>query len=327
MNNTTLKKISEVLGISISTASRALKNHPDISEKTKAKVIELAQTLDYEPNANAIHLRTNNNRLLGIVVPSISNFFYDAFIGAIEEEARQKGYSVMILQSGDNPEVEANNLKLLRQNRVCGVFACITPTTTQMQPFEKITAMQIPVVFFDKVPDYANCIRISIADAEAASMAATALNEAGIKKVLAIFGNPAMSITKKRMQAFTNTIQFPKSCNLLYAHSFNEAYTLTKTHCSHKALPEAVFCMSDEILMGTMKAILELGLQIPKQIKVIALSNGFFPQLYYPNITYIETSGYQLGKLSYHKMMDCINGDRTSTELTVPCSLIKGGSL
>jgi LacI family transcriptional regulator len=98
MNTTTLKKISEVLGISISTTSRALKKHPDISEKTKAKVIELAETLDYEPNANAIHLRTNNNRLLGIVAPSISNFFYDAFIAAIEEEARQQAYSVMILQ-------------------------------------------------------------------------------------------------------------------------------------------------------------------------------------------------------------------------------------
>jgi LacI family transcriptional regulator len=68
-------------------------------------------------------------------------------------------------------------------------------------------------------------------------------------------------------------------------------------------------------------------LQIPKQIKVIALSNGFFPQLYYPIITYVETSGNQLGKLSFHKMMAFINDDRTSTELTVPCSIINGGSL
>jgi LacI family transcriptional regulator len=75
MNNTTLKKISEALGISISTVSRALKNHPDISEKTKQRVTELAYALDYEPNANAVHLRTSKSNLFGILVPSISNFF------------------------------------------------------------------------------------------------------------------------------------------------------------------------------------------------------------------------------------------------------------
>ena len=75
MNNTTLKKISEVLGLSISTISRALKNHPDISERTKQRVTELANALDYEPNANAIHLRTSKSNLFGLIVPTISNFF------------------------------------------------------------------------------------------------------------------------------------------------------------------------------------------------------------------------------------------------------------
>lgn len=327
MTNTTLKKISEVLGVSISTVSRALKNHPDISEKTKAKVIELAQTLDYEPNANAIHLRTNNSNLFGLVVPTISNYFYDAFIAAIEEDSRQQGYSLIILQSGDDPVIEANNLKICRQNRVSGVFACITPATKDMQPFQKIFAMGIPVVFFDKVPDLANCHRVCVADTAAAALAANALNNTAVKHVLAIFGNPTMSISKKRLQAFSGALQPETQCTIGYAYNSEEAIEITAKHLTASKKPDAVFCMSDEILTGAMKAIQIAAWLIPKQIKVIAISNGFFPNLYHPTITYVETSGYRLGKLAFSKMMTCLSGDTNTAELSLPCTLVEGGSL
>jgi LacI family transcriptional regulator len=99
MQQSTLKKLSEVLGISISTVSRALKDHPDISENTKTKVKELATAMEYEPNNYAVQLRTRQSNVLGIMVPTIDNFFYDSFIAAVEEDARVFGYSVMIMQS------------------------------------------------------------------------------------------------------------------------------------------------------------------------------------------------------------------------------------
>jgi len=136
--NTTLKKISDKLQISISTVSRALKNHPDISEHTKQKVKELAELMDYEPNSYAISLRTNNSKVFCIMVPQISNLFYHSFIGAVEEEARLHGYSLMILQSGNDPEIEIANLKLCRQNRVAGIFVSISNSTTDIQPFLKM---------------------------------------------------------------------------------------------------------------------------------------------------------------------------------------------
>lgn len=77
-SKTTLKKISENLSISVSTVSRALKNHPDISENTRRKVKELAALLEYEPNNFAINLRTNTSRVFGLIVPAISNTFYDS---------------------------------------------------------------------------------------------------------------------------------------------------------------------------------------------------------------------------------------------------------
>ena len=96
MMNTTLKLLAQQLQLSISTVSRALKDHPDISTATKEKVHALANSLDYEPNAYAIQLRTQSSKIFGVIVPAIANLFYDSFIAAIEEESRKNGYALFI---------------------------------------------------------------------------------------------------------------------------------------------------------------------------------------------------------------------------------------
>lgn len=328
-HDTTLKKISQILDISISTVSRALKNHPDISEKTKQKVIELANALEYEPNTYAINLRTNKSKIFGLIVPNVSYYFYDTFIASIEEECRKNGYSLMILQSGDNIETEIENIKICRHNRVSGVFACITPNTTDIQPFLKLEESDIPIIFFDKVPLNETCNKICTADAQAAKTAAELIIQKKKKKVMAIFGNKKLSITQKRLPAFTEVLQNTNTTEfeIDFALSFEEAYTKAMKYLSSKNKPDTFFCMSDEILAGVMKAIQETQLKIPQDIAVIAISNGIIPKLYYPEITYVETSGYKLGKLAFTRMLACIAGSTFIQELTIESVLVEGGSI
>lgn len=328
MTNTTLKKISEILGLSISTISRALKDHPDISAKTKQLVVELATTLDYEPNVNAINLRTSNSKLFGLIVPSIANQFYNSFVASVEEECRRNGYSLMILQSGDDPSIELTNLKLCRQNRITGLFVCISPETINIEPFLKLKEIEVPVIFFDKVPDNNACNKVCVADSLSATMAATAISNKKSKKVLALFGNPNLSITKKRLAAFTETINSKagKTKHITaHATSSAEAEALTLTHLKEK--PDTIFCMSDEILTGVMKAIQRNELKVPGDISVITISNGEIPRLYFPEITYVETSGMKLGKLAFSSMMACLAGSTFIQELTIESLLVEGGSL
>lgn len=314
-----------MLGISISTVSRALKDHPDISDKTKQRVTELALALDYEPNANAINLRSSKNNLFGLIVPTISNFFYDSFIAAVEEECRRNNYSMMILQSGDDPVVEQENIKLCRQNRIGGLFACITSQTSNFEPFFKLHNIDVPVIFFDKVPDDSRANRVCVADAASATIAANTILEKKKKKVLALFGNQNLSITKKRLEAFQKTTG--KKTKLIIEHVNNAEEAQQATSLALKDNPDTIFCMSDEILTGSMKAIQQAGLSIPGDIAVIAISNGFIPKLYFPEITYVETSGYKLGKLAFSSMMACLGGSTFLQELTIECLLVEGGSI
>jgi LacI family transcriptional regulator len=326
----TLKKLSNMLNLSISTISRALKDHPDISKETRLKVKELASVLEYEPNAYAIHLRTNNSKEFGIIVPAISNYFYHSFISSLEEEARYYGYSVIILQSGDDPIIEQENFKKCKQNRISGVFVALTSQTTDIQPFLKLESQQIPVIFFDKVPDMDACNKVCVADDLAASLAAEALLLKKKKAVVAIFGNKNLSITKRRLKSFETTFQkYNADTEIEVHHADNpeQAFEITEQAFSQLKKHDAVFCMSDEILVGTMKAAQKLKLKIPDEVGIITISDGFMPKLYYPEIHYTETSGYKLGKMAFSRMMACIAGNTLAQELIIDSKLIEGGSL
>lgn len=326
----TLKKLAAMLNLSVSTVSRALKDHPDISLETRIKVKELAQVLEYEPNAYAIHLRTNNSKEFGIIVPAISNYFYHAFISSVEEEARHYGYSVIILQSNDDPEVEQENLKKCKQNRVSGIFVSITSKTENIQGFLKLENQNIPVVFFDKVPAFEACNKVCVADGLAAGMAAEALLLKKKQLILSIFGNQNLSITKRRFKSYTDTFTKYDSnaeIRIHYANNTEEAFDITTAAFAQKEKPDAVFCMSDEILVGTMKAAQKLHLNIPDEVGIIAISDGFMPKLYYPEISYTETSGHKLGKMAFDRMIVCIAGSTFAQELSIDSKLIEGGSL
>lgn len=329
MENITLKRIAEVLGLSISTVSRALKNHPDISDATKKRVNEIANFLDYEPNINAINLRAKSNRVLGLLVPAISGFFYASFIAAVEEECRLNNYRLMILQSGNDEEIETRNLSICRQNRVTGLFACLSTNTINMAPFDKFEESDIPLIFFDKVPDARKYHKVCVADMDAAKMAAELLINKRKKKILSLFGNKSLSITRHRLQAYNEVMHREMNVESYIEHcnSTQEAMYITKEYFSKKEKPDSVFCMSDEILIGAMKSLNEMEIKIPENAGIICLSDGFMPFIYTPEISYIETSGYKLGKLAFTRMLNYLDGKTEPVELYINAALVNGGSL
>lgn len=330
MQQSTLKKLSEVLGISISTVSRALKDHPDISDNTKKRVKELAEALEYEPNTYAVQLRTRQSNVLGIMVPTIDNFFYDSFIAAVEEEARLHGYSVMIMQSRDKVQTETSNLHLFRKNMIMGLFVSVSIETEDMSPFRKLEEMKIPVVFFDRVADVEGSHKVCLADKEAAKIAAETIIEKKKKNVLALFGHPHLSITKIRCTSFKETFAryAPETkIKIDYPEGIAESKRVALDALKDADRPDVIFCMGDLILIGVMSAIHKLKLKVPGDISVISISNGLIPTMYDPKITYVETSGYKLGKLSFAQMLSCLRNESTPEEVMVESLLVEGGSI
>lgn len=325
----TLKKISAQLNLSISTVSRALKNHPDISENTKRKVKELAALMEYEPNSYAVNLRTNKSRVLGLIVPDISNMFNDSFIAAAETDARKSGYSLMILQSGNDPQQEAENLKLCKHYRVDGILISQSAESYSTELVAKYQDAGMPVIFFDRVPETGNFDTVCMADEEAATIAAHTIITYKKKNILALFGNPELSITKKRRDAFLKILEKEKDINTSVRYCFDseEAKQQTTRSIHSSPLPDHIFCMSDEILIGVMKTLNHTSLKIPEDISILAISNGFIPGLFRPEVSYIETSGYELGRLAMKRMLENIENKSPIRSIILPARLVEGGSL
>lgn len=330
MQQSTLKKLSEALGISISTVSRALKDHPDISDVTKKRVKELASALEYEPNTYAVQLRTRQSNVLGILVPLIDNFFYDSFIAAVEDEARLHGYSVMIMQSRDKSDIEKANLQLFRKNMVMGLFASVSIETEDLLPFRKMEDMKTPVVFFDRVPEEGAYNKVCLSDETSARIAAEALIRKNKKNVLALFGHPHLSISRKRCASFKETFEQlspDTKLTILYPESINESRRVVLEYLDNNDKPDAIFCMGDLILIGVMQAIHERRLSVPDDTAVIGISNGLIPTMYNPKITYVETSGFKLGKLAFAQMLHCLKNGPSVNEVFLESLLVEGGSL
>jgi DNA-binding LacI/PurR family transcriptional regulator len=172
---------------------------------------------------------------------------------------------------------------------------------------------------------------VTMSDTEAARLAADAILRAGTQNVLAIFGDIGLSITRKRLSAFRDafaTARREGQLALRHASSREEARSLTlECLIGEGTRPDCLFAMSDEILAGCVKAVQQSGLSIPQEVSIIAISTGFIPGLFEPEITYVQTDGVSLGRKSFEILHRCFSKSPPVGDWTVDVRLVPGGSL
>ena len=213
---------------------------------------------------------------------------------------------------------------------VMGLFASVSIETEDMAAYRKLEEMHIPVVFFDRVAEEDRFHKVCLADAVAAKMAAEAILKKDKKKVLALFGHPHLSITKVRCSSFKETMAKGSPATEViidYPENVEASRKVALEALQAKERPDAIFCMGDMILIGVMYAVHQLKLRVPEDIGIISISNGLFPTMYDPKITYVETSGYKLGKLAFSQMLGRLKNEPREEEVTLQSVLVEGGSL
>ena len=149
--NVTIKDIAKVLRISPSTVSRALKDHFEISQKTKDAVNRVAVDLKYQPNFLALSLRYSRSRTIGVIIPEIIHFFFSTVISGIEDVAWARGYNIILTQSNESLEREMANIQTLFSNRVDGILMSLSRESHDYSHIESVIQKGLPVVFFDRV--------------------------------------------------------------------------------------------------------------------------------------------------------------------------------
>lgn len=203
----TIKDIAKELNISCSTVSSSLKDFPGISPKTKKAVTDLANKYNYRPNAIAFSLRNQKTNVIGVIIPETVHFFYSTVISGIEDAAMSEGYNVMICQSNENFEREADSIDALMGARVDGLLVSISRETADLEHLKKVAEGGTPMVFFDRLVEGMNASSVIIDDYQGAYDATEHLIDQGSKNIVHLTGPSNLIIGRKRKEGYISALE------------------------------------------------------------------------------------------------------------------------
>jgi len=308
----TIKDIGRALGISPSTVSRALQNHPDISQNTKDAVNKYAKENHYKPNSLALSLRTSKNNTIGVIVPEINNYFFSSILSGIEEVANLEDINVIICQSGENYEKEVRDTKSLISTRVSGVLASLCKHTTNYDHFQEIIDSNIPLVFFDRICIDINTDRVIVDDYAGAFAAVEYMIQTGCKRI-AFYSSPLhLEISKNRKNGYLDALRkygVPVVDSLIrVCDTREEAIIITPEILDRPDRPDGFFAINDHCAAGILYAVKLAKLRVPDDIAIFGFSDGELAKACDPMLSTVEQHGYEMGKNAAKLLLDKING-------------------
>ncbi|MCA6079187.1 LacI family DNA-binding transcriptional regulator [Fulvivirga sedimenti] len=313
----TIKDIARELGISPSTVSRALKDHPDISPETKKAVNKLAEELNYQPNSIALSLRHRKSNTIGVIIPEIVHFFFSTVISGIEDIAYGAGYSVIISQSNESYEREVMDTKAMFNNRVDGIIVSMSRETQDLSHFESIHKRGMPMVFFDRSCDLFNCSNVLVDDINGGYQATSHLIEQGCRRIVHLQGPSSLTITRDRHEGYKKALaehNIPYNKDLVIndemgndEQSAKDIFGKFFDTASEK--PDGVFASTDMIALGAIQALKARGLRVPEDVCVVGFSNWQFTSLTEPTITTVAQPGFEMGQEAARLLIREIEAD------------------
>jgi len=311
----TLKDLAEHLGISISTVSRALKNHPDVNANTKKKVLQLAKKLDYEPNLLALNLLKKHSNLIGVIVPKLSYHLYAMAISGIEEVVEKEGFHLMICQTNESYEKEVAILKEFNAIRPAGFLISLSSKTTNFDHLRQLQKKEIPLVLFNRDCHEIEASKVIIDNKKAAYRAVMHLRKQGFKKIAFLGGPKNVQISNQRIEGYKLALQelsIKINADFIQHADFTREDAINKTNSllSIKNKPEAIIAFSDQMAISAILTIKKAGYSIPADIAIMGFNNEPGDLLMEPTLTSIDQPSFEMGQKSAGVLLKQIKGKR-----------------
>ncbi len=310
MKRITIKDLAKILNVSTSTVSRALSDHPDISEATKNKVRLAAEEFNYTTNVHARFFRNQNSRLIALVLPEVNMFFTPSLIRGINKVIDSSKYSLIIFLTNDSYKKEKEAIKQCMSWAVEGVLISLSKQTYNLSHLEPLTKANIKCVLLDKTLENEHFPVVTIDNTQASYQAISYLIKKGHQNILGIFGNPNFSISQERINGYEKALKESNipifKENIISTDNAANLDFILPPILNHNKKITSIFTMSDELLAKSLFHINALGLSIPKDISIISISDGNYPYLTHPQTSHVKDSGSKMGKSACKFLIDLI---------------------
>lgn len=319
MDQVNLKKLAQALNLAPSTVSRALSDSYEISAATKARVLEMAQQLNYQPNPYARSLRKRSSYTIAVIVPEVANNFFSLVINGIEEIAQAKGYHVLIYITHENYAKEAAFIKHLLNGRVDGILMSLSGETQDLSHIYELKQHNLPVVFFDRICEEMETVKVTTNDYESGQLATRHLLEKGCRDIAYLAASGHLSTDKLRLQGYADALResgktVPDNRTLLFSADQEANKQALRKLLMSPSRPDGIFAAAESLAILSYEVCKELGIIIPDQMKVISFSNLRTASLLNPSLTTITQPAFDIGKEAATALFHAIGKNKARPE-------------
>ena len=314
-SNITMKDIARELGVSVATVSRALKDSPRISIQQRERIKSYAREHNFYPNylAESLrHSRVSSPKIIGVIVPQIAHYYFSTILSGIEEQARVRGYRIMVAQSEERYDREVRICESFMENRVCGIIVSQAKDTVVYDHFKKLINSHVPLVFYDRICTAINTNRVVVDDYMGAFTAVTHLIQTGCKRI-AFYGSPMqLEISKNRYNGYKDALlkhglavdeSIVRICD-----NRTEAESITPEMLALDHRPDGFFAVNDDTAIGILYTVKRAGLKVPDDISICGFTNGQRAIACDPMLTTVEQRGHLVGEEAAEILIDKVEG-------------------
>jgi LacI family transcriptional regulator len=323
-----MKRVAGELGVSITTVSKVLNNHGDISPATRARVLAKVEELHYRPNAVARSLTLRRTHTLGIVIPDLMHSFFVEIVAGLEEVARARGYGLLLCSSGEDPARERSELQMLHGRQVDGLVLASAPGGGSAELLRDFRAHGPAVVMIDR-DDYPAiaCHRV-LTDDERVGTLATEHLLAGGRRAIAHIAGPRLAHARRREQGWRAALRRaglgqPAAWRAAGGFMEEDGYRAMKRLLGVRPRVDAVFAANDPAAIGAMKATWEAGLSVPDDIAIVGAGDIALGDMLRVPLTTVAWSRRDLGRAAAGLLLGPAGGRAAAPQrVIVPPSLV-----
>ena len=311
-----MKDIAGDLGVSLMTVSKALRNHSDISEKTRNRVLKRMRELNYQPDWIARSMVTGRTFVVGLVFPDLMHSFFAEVAKGVTRKLQPLGYQVVISDTEEDGDVELRHVDVLVNRRVDGLIIASAQRKGRLDLFRMLDRKKIPYVLIDRMLPGVDANYVGVKDDELGAMATEHLIAQGCRRVAHIRG-PAVATGAGRLRGYRRALArhgiTPDPAYITSGqYGDNTGYDAMQKLLAADPQPDGVFCYNDPVAAGAVKAILETNLRVPEDIAVIGAGNVHYSDLLRVPLSTVDQGSTAIGETATDLLVKCMDSGQPS---------------
>ena len=312
-NNVTIKDVAKLAGVSISTVSRVINDSKPVTDEVKQRVLDVIKETGYVPNPLARSLVTKKSKLIGVIVPEVSDSFVNEILNGIEAVAKMYDYDILLVNTYSDKQQEIDSIRLLKTKQVEGIV--MVSWILDEDHVNYMKESRIPAVYISKTARDYDIYTVSTSNENATYDMTKYLIENNHKEIALIMTSKEETILEAERRTGYERALKDNSIEVrdeLIKHGntdYEGGYNSMKELLDDKIIPSAVFVTGDEAAVGAINEIFDAGYNVPQDISVVGFNDTKLSKIYRPKLTTVFQPLFDMGAVSIRALIKLINGE------------------